>query len=43
MALNLDISRTEGIAVVRGRGRIVFGEEADELRRVIIDLLKERV
>jgi len=41
MALNLDISRTEGIAVVRGRGRIVFGEESDELRRVIIDLLKE--
>jgi anti-sigma B factor antagonist len=41
MSLNLDVSRTEGIAVVRGRGRIVFGDEADELRRVILDLLKE--
>src|SRR5215467_417202 len=41
MALHLDVSRTEGIAVVRGRGRIVFGEEADELRRVILEQLKE--
>ncbi len=41
MALNLDVSRTGDIAVVRGRGRIVFGEEADELRRVILGLLKE--
>src|SRR5499427_10337551 len=41
MALNLEASRTEGIAVVRCRGRIVFGEEADELRRVILDLLKQ--
>jgi hypothetical protein len=28
-------------AVVRCRGRIVFGDEADELRRVILGLLKE--
>jgi anti-sigma B factor antagonist len=41
MALNLDISRTNDIAIVRCRGRIVFGEEADELRRVILSLLKE--
>ena len=41
MALNLDISRTDDIAIVRCRGRIVFGEEADELRRVILSLLKE--
>jgi anti-sigma B factor antagonist len=41
MALNLDISRTGDIAVVRCRGRIVFGEEADDLRRVVLSLLKE--
>jgi anti-sigma B factor antagonist len=41
VALNLDISRTKDIAVVRCRGRIVFGEEADELRRVILDLLNK--
>jgi len=40
MDLNLDISRTEDIAVLRGRGRIVFGPEADELRRVILDVLR---
>jgi anti-sigma B factor antagonist len=39
VALNLDVSTTEGIAVVRCRGRIVFGTEADELRRVVLDLL----
>jgi anti-anti-sigma factor len=41
MALNLDVSRTKDIAVVRCRGRIVFGEEADELRRVVLGLLNE--
>jgi anti-sigma B factor antagonist len=41
MALNLDVSRTEDIAVVRCRGRIVFGEDADELRRVVLGLLNE--
>ncbi len=41
MALSLDVSRTAEIAVVTCRGRIVFGEEADELRRVVLDLLKE--
>lgn len=41
MALNLDISRTGDIAIVRCRGRIVFGEEADELRGVVLSLLKE--
>jgi anti-sigma B factor antagonist len=41
MALNLDVSRTEGIAVVRCRGRIVFGDEADELRRIVLGLLNE--
>jgi anti-anti-sigma factor len=41
MALDLDVSRTKDIAVVRCRGRIVFGREADELRRVILGLLNE--
>src|SRR5215470_794420 len=41
MALKLDISMQDDIAVVRCRGRIVFGEEADELRRVILGLVRE--
>jgi anti-sigma B factor antagonist len=41
MALDLDVSRTGDIAVVRCHGRIVFGEEEDELRRLILSLLKE--
>jgi len=41
VALNLDISTNEDIVVVRCRGRIVFGEEADELRRIILDLVKK--
>jgi len=41
MALKLDISRIKDIAVVQCRGRIVFGKETDELRRVILELLNE--
>ena len=41
MALNLHVSTSNDIAVVLCRGRIVFGEEADELRRVILGLLQE--
>jgi len=41
MHLILDVSRTNDVTVVRCRGRIVFGEEADELRRVLLGLLKE--
>jgi len=41
MDLKVDISRIENIAVVRCRGRIVFGREADEFRRVILDLLNK--
>ncbi len=41
MAIELDVSTNNDIAVVRCRGRIVFGEEADELRRVVLGLLKE--
>ena len=41
MALKLDVSQTEDIALVRCAGRIVFGEDADELRRVVLCLLNE--
>ena len=41
MALKLEVFRTNGIAAIRCRGRIVFGEEADELRRVVLGLLNE--
>src|SRR5215469_829093 len=41
MMLTLDISTTDRIVVVQCSGRIVFGEEADELRRVVLGLLKE--
>lgn len=41
MALDLDVSKTGDIAVVRCRGRIVFGAETDELRGFILSLLKE--
>ena len=41
MALDLDVSRIGDIAVIRCRGRIVFGKEADELRLVLLGLLKD--
>jgi len=41
VALNLDVSKSGSVAVVHCRGRIVFGEEADELRRVVLNLLTE--
>ena len=37
----MEVSRTEDIAVVRCRGRVVFGAEADELRRIVLGLLNE--
>jgi hypothetical protein len=40
MALNLDVSKSGSVAVIHCRGRIVFGEEADELRRVVLRSLK---
>jgi anti-sigma B factor antagonist len=39
--LHLDVSTINNVAVVRCRGRIVFGEESDELRRVVLGLLNE--
>ena len=41
MALSLDVFKTDGVVVVHCRGRIVFGVESDELRRVLLGLLKE--
>ena len=41
MALILEVSKIDGVVVVQCRGRIVFGEESDELRRVILGLLNE--
>jgi anti-sigma B factor antagonist len=39
--LNLEVRRIEGIAVVDCGGRLTFGEEADEFRRLLLDLLNE--
>jgi anti-sigma B factor antagonist len=41
MELRLDVARQAGVAVVRGRGRIVFGQEVDELRLTVLSLFKE--
>jgi anti-sigma B factor antagonist len=39
--LNLEVRRIEGIAVVHCDGRMTFGEEADDLRSVVLGLLNE--
>ena len=43
MQLRLDVARLADpdVAVVRCRGRIVFGQEVDELRLIVLSLLKE--
>jgi len=41
MALDLRVSTSGDIAIVFCRGRVVFGEGTDELRRVILRLLNE--
>ena len=41
MQLRLDVVRQAEVAVVRCRGRIVFGQEVDELRLTVLSLLKE--
>src|SRR5215831_3581831 len=41
MVLHLDVSKTNEIGVVQCRGRIIFGGEADELKRVVLDLLNQ--
>jgi len=41
MELQLDVVRQADVAIVRCRGRIVFGQEVDELRLTVLSLLKE--
>jgi len=41
MELRLDVVRQADVAIVRCRGRIVFGQEVDELRLTVLSLLKE--
>ncbi len=41
MQLRLDVVRQAEVAVVRCRGRIVFGQEVDELRLAVLSLLKQ--
>jgi anti-anti-sigma factor len=41
MELRFDVARQADVAVVHCWGRIVFGQEVDELRLVVLSLLKE--
>ena len=41
MELRLEVVRQADVAIVRCRGRIVFGQEVDELRLTVLSLLKE--
>jgi len=41
MELRLGVVWQADIAIVRCRGRIVFGQEVDELRLIVLSLLKE--
>jgi len=41
MKLRLDVTSKWGVAIVRCQGRIVFGQEVDELRLTVLSLLKE--
>ena len=41
MELRLDVTTQTGVAVVRCQGRIVFGQEVDELRLTVLSLLKQ--
>jgi len=42
MQLRLEVVKQADVAIVRCRGRIVFGQEVDELRLTVLSLLKER-
>ena len=37
----MDVTKHTGVAVVRCEGRIIFGQEVDELRLTVLSLLKE--
>ena len=41
MELRLEVVRQADVAIVRCLGRIVFGQEVDELRLTVLSLLKE--
>jgi len=41
MELRLELSRQADAAVVRCQGRIVFGQEVDDLRLAVLSLLKQ--
>ena len=41
MQLRLDVTNKWGVAIVRCQGRIVFGQEVDDLRLTVLSLLKE--
>ena len=41
MQLQMDVVRKGEVALVRCRGRIVFGQEVDELRLSVLSLLKK--
>jgi anti-anti-sigma factor len=41
MELRLKVARKGNVAVIRCQGRIVFGQEVDELRLTVLSLLKE--
>ncbi|MGC2325055.1 MAG: STAS domain-containing protein [Terriglobales bacterium] len=41
MELKLHVARHANVAVIRCEGRIVFGQEVDELRLTVLSLLKQ--
>jgi anti-sigma B factor antagonist len=41
MELRLHVTRRPNLAVIRCQGRIVFGQDVDELRLTVLSLLKE--
>lgn len=41
MELRVDVARHGDVAVIRCQGRIVFGQEVDELRLTVLSLLKK--
>ena len=42
MQLRLDVAKQAGVAVIRCQGRIVFGQEVDELRLTVLSQLKKQ-
>jgi anti-sigma B factor antagonist len=42
MQLRLEVASQAGVAVIRCQGRIVFGQEVDELRLTVLSQLKKQ-